>query len=95
MFITGSMYFVILNNIKYIRKDNPINNNDPALKYADIANYDSEEHINMVEIEAKILLEKLSVCNRIFYNDYFARKNINDQSKTNAEIFIQKSQMIN
>ena len=95
VFITDSMYFVSLNNIKYIRKDNPINNNDPALKYADIANYDSEEHINMVEIEAKILLEKLSVCNRIFYNDYFARKNINDQSKTNAEIFIQKLQMIN
>lgn len=95
MFITDSMYFVSLNNIKYIRKDNPIANNDPALKYADISDYDSEEHINQVEIEATKLLEKLSVCNRIFYNDYFGRKNINDSSKTNAQIFVEKLKAIN
>ena len=95
MFITDSMYFVSLNNIKYIRKDNPVANNEPALKYADISNYDSEEHINQVEIEAVKLLEKLSACNRIFYNDYFGRKNINDNSKTNAQIFIEKLKEIN
>lgn len=95
MFITDSMYFVSLNNIKYIRKDNTLANNDPALKYADISEYDSEEHINKVEVEAKILLEKLSVCNRIFYNDYWGRKNINDNSKTNAQIFVQKLKEIN
>ena len=95
MFITDSMYFVSLNNIKYIRKDNPALNNDPALKYADLSNYDSEDHINDVEVESKILLKKLSVCNRIFYNDYFARNNINDSSKTNAQIFVEKLQQIN
>ncbi len=95
MFITDNMYFVSLNNIKYIRKDNTVGRNDPALKYADISNYDSEEHINQVEVEAKILLEKLSVCNRIFYNDYFGRKNINDNSITNAQLFVQKLKMIN
>ncbi len=95
MFITDSMYFVSLNNRKYVRKDNPGANNDPALKYADISNYDSEEHINNVEAEAKILLEKLSVCNRIFYNNYWARKNINDNTKTNAQIFVEKLKEIN
>ena len=95
MFITDNVYFVSLNNIKYIRKDNPANNNDPALKYADIKYYDSEEHINNVEIEAKKLLDKLSICNRIFYNNYFARKNINDNTKINAEIFAEKLKEIN
>jgi len=95
MFITDNMYFVSLNNIKYIRKDNPLLNNDPALKYADISTYDSEEHINNVEIEAKILLEKLSICNRIFYNDYFGRNNINDKTKPNSQIFIEKLKEIN
>lgn len=95
IFITDNMYFVSLNNIKYIRKDNPAANNDPALKYADISNYDSEQHINEVEIEAKKLLDKLSVCNRIFYNDYFDRKNIEDNTKTNMQIFIQKLKAIN
>ena len=95
MFITDSMYFVSLNNIKYIRKDNPVANNDPALKYADISTYDSEEHMSMVEVEAKILLDKLSICNRIFYNDYWGRKNINDSSKTNAQIFVEKLKEIN
>lgn len=95
MFITDNMYFVSLNNIKYIRKDNPLANNDPALKYADIKFYDREEHIIEVEIEAKKLLDKLSACNRIFYNDYWGRKNINDTSKTNAEIFVEKLKEIN
>ncbi len=95
MFITDNMYFVSLNNIKYIRKDNPLANNDPALKYADISNYDSEEHIAEVEIEAKKLLDKLSICNRIFYNDYWGRKNINDNTKTNAQIFVEKLKGIN
>ena len=95
MFITDSMYFVSLNNIKYIRKDNPEARNDPALKYADIEGFDREDHINQVEEEAKILLEKLSVCNRIFYNDYFGRKNIDDNTKTNAQIFVQKLKEIN
>ena len=95
MFITDNMYFVSLNNIKYIRKDNTLANNDPALKYADISTYDSEQHIIEVEIEAKKLLDKLSVCNRIFYNDYWGRKNINDNTKTNAQIFVQKLKEIN
>lgn len=95
IFITDNMYFVSLNNIKFIRKDNPVSNNDPALKYADISNYDSEQHINEVEIEAKKLLDKLSVCNRIFYNNYFARRNIDDKSKTNMQIFIKKLKEIN
>ena len=95
MFITDSMYFASLNNIKYIRKDNPMLNNDPALKYADIANYDSEDHISDVEVEAKKLLKKLSACNRIFYNDYFDKTNINDKTKTNAQIFVQKLKEIN
>jgi len=95
MFITDNMYFVSLNNVKYIRNDNPELQNDPALKYADIKYYDREEHIADVEIEAKKLLDKLSVCNRIFYNDYFARININDSTKTNAQIFIDKLKEIN
>ena len=95
MFITDNMYFVSLNNIKYIRKDNPQLNNDPALAYADISTYDSEQHINEVEIEAKKLLDKLSVCNRIFYNDYWGRNNINDNTKTNAQIFVEKLKAIN
>ena len=95
MFITDNMYFVSLNNIKYIRKDNTLANNDPALKYADISSYDSEQHIIEVEIEAKKLLDKLSICNRIFYNDYWGRKNINDNTKTNAQIFVQKLKEIN
>ena len=95
MFITDSMYFVSLNNIKYIRKDNPQANNDPALEYADISDYDSEDHIAEVEVEAKRLLDKLSVCNRIFYNDYFGRKNINDNTKTNNQIFKEKLIEIN
>ncbi|MBQ8430619.1 MAG: sulfatase-like hydrolase/transferase [Clostridia bacterium] len=93
IFITDSMYFVSLNNIKYIRADQPTTNKDPALKYADISSYDSEDHINEVEDEAKLMLKKLDSCNRIFYNDYFARKNINDKTKTNVEIF--KDNLIN
>lgn len=95
MFITDNMYFVSLNNIKYIRKDNPVLNNDPALQYADIKAYDSEEHMIEVETEAKILLQKLSACNRIFYNDYWGRKNINDNTKTNAQIFVENLKAIN
>lgn len=95
MFITDNMYFVSLNNIKYIRKDNPDANNDPARDYADLLNYDSEEHIAEVEVEAKKLLEKLSICNRIFYNDYFGRKNINNNLKTNNQIFKEKLLEIN
>ena len=95
MFITDSMYFVSLNKIKWIRDDQPIQNNDPACKYADLTNYDSEEHITQVENEAKILLKKVDTCNRIFYNDYFARKNINDNTKTNAQIFAEKLIYIN
>ena len=66
-----------------------------TLKIVDIEYYDSEDHKAEVTIEAKKLLEKLSVCNRIFYNDYFGRKNINDSSKTNNQIFIEKLKAIN
>lgn len=95
MFITDSMYFVSLNNIKWIRKDQPILNNDPACKYADLTNYDSEDHITEVEQEAKILLKKLDSCNRIFYNNYFARKNVFDSTKTNAQIYASNMLSIN
>ena len=95
MFITDSMYFVSLNKIKWIRDDQPVVNNDPACKYADLTSYDSEDHINRVEEEGKILLKKLDTCNRIFYNDYFARKNINDKTRTNAQIFAEKLIAIN
>ncbi len=93
MFITDSIYFVSLNNIKYIRKD--VSHNDPALSYANLLDYDWEDHITQVEQECKILLEKLSVCNRIFYNDYFARNNINDSSKTNKQVLMEKLKEIN
>lgn len=95
MFITDSIYFVSLNNIKYIRKDGLNNVNSVASKYADLYGYDSEEYINKIEIECKTLLKKLSVCNRIFYNDYFARKNVKDNSKTNSKIFAEKMMEIN
>ena len=95
MFITDNMYFVSLNNIKYIREDGASLANDPANKYADLSTYDREDHINKVEIEANKLLKKLSVCNRIFYNDYFARKYIADSTKTNLQIFKEKLININ
>jgi len=95
MFITDNMYFVSLNNIKYIRNDGASLVNDPANKYADLSTYDKEDHINNVEIEAKKLLKKLSVCNRIFYNDYFARTNITDNTTTNLQIFKEKLLSIN
>lgn len=89
VFITDNMYFVSLNNIKYIRKDQPTTNNDVALKYADISNYDSEDELNRVEQEGKLLLKKLDSCNRIFYNDYFGRTNKNTDKK-NVTIFKEK-----
>lgn len=95
MFITDNMYFVSLNNIKYMRKDGVNAENSYANTYADLYDYDKEDYLVQVETEAKILLKKLSVCNRIFYNDYFARKNINDNSKTNAQIFAEKLREIN
>ena len=93
IFLTDSMYFVSLNNIKWIRENYQENN--PANSYADLINYDAEDHITSVEIEAKILLKKLDACNRIFYNNYFARKNINDSSITNSQLFINNLKTIN
>ena len=95
IFITDNMYFSSLNNIKYIRKDGVAISYDPANKYADLSTYDREDYINIVEIEAKKLLKKLSVCNRIFYNDYFARTNLVETNKTNMEIYKQKLLDIN
>lgn len=95
MFITDNMYFVSLNNIKYMRKDGASAESSFVNEYADLYGYDREDYLVQVETEAKILLKKLSVCNRIFYNDYFARKNINDNTKTNAEIFADKLKAIN
>jgi len=95
MFITDSMYFVSLNNIKWIRKDQPIQRQDPACSYADLTSYDSDDHISQVEEEAKILLKKLDSCNRIFYNDYFNRKNIFNKEIKNVEIFKNKMIEIN
>lgn len=95
VFITDNIYFVSLNNIKYMRKDGVDAKTSFVNNYADLYGYDSEDYLVQVENEAKILLEKLSVCNRIFYNDYFARKNVNDNTKTNAQIFIEKLKEIN
>ena len=95
MFITDSVYFSSLNNIKWIRKDQPIERNDPARSYADLSQYDSDDHINEVEEEAKILLKKLDTCNRIFYNNYFNRKNIHNNELKNVEIFKTNMQTIN
>lgn len=93
VFITDSVYFSSLNNIKYIRES--IKDNDPTLKYANLVNYNKEEHLKTVEETARILLEKLDVCNRIFYNDYFAKTNYANSSKKNYEIFIDKFKEIN
>jgi len=95
MFITDSIYFSSLNNIKWIRKDQPIVRNDPATSYADLTTFDREDHINAVEEEAKILLKKLDSCNRIFYNNYFGRKNIHKNELKNVEIFKSNLQTIN
>lgn len=94
VFITDNMYFVSLNNIKYTREDQTVERKDVALKYADISTYDSEDEINRVEEEGKILLKKLDSCNRIFYNDYFGRKNKNSDKK-NVQIFKEKLLSIN
>lgn len=90
MFITDSAYFVSLNNIKYLREDIK-----DAPTYADLYEYDKEDHLNEVEVEAKLMLNKLNVCNRIFYNNYFARKNIHNNSKTNHQVFNEKMLEIN
>lgn len=95
VFITDNMYFVSLNNIKYLRKDQPLVNKDCALKYADISHYDSEDEISRVETEAKLLLKKLDTCNRIFYNNYFARNNKFVENVKNGEIFKTKLLLIN
>jgi len=93
IFITDSMHFSSLNKIDWIRKD--AKENDPSHSYADLSNYDAEDHINQVEIEAKILLKKLDTCNRIYYNNYFARKNINNKNIQNYQLHTQNLKLIN
>lgn len=93
IFITDSIYFSSLNNIKYIREE--YKSDDPAVKYAYLEEYDKSTYVGIVEAKARVLLEKLDVCNRIFFNDYFARTNINDPSKKNYEIFYQRFNDIN
>lgn len=93
IFLTDSAYFTSINNIKWIRESYQPNN--PANSYADLTNYDIEDHLTSVENEAKILLKKLDTCNRIFYNNYFARKNINTSSLTNSKLFENNLKLIN
>lgn len=95
VFITDSAYFSNINNIKWIRSEGDTNENKSASRYADLSNYSKETHLKDAEARARILLERLDVCNRIFYNDYFARKNINNKEITNAEIFKTKLLEIN
>lgn len=94
VFVTDSIYFSNINNIKWFRSEENVNN-DPANKYADLSNYSKTSHLSQTEKEAKNVLEKLDVCNRIFYNDYFARTNISNSQKTNAQIFNERMDLIN
>ncbi|MBQ8424621.1 MAG: sulfatase-like hydrolase/transferase [Clostridia bacterium] len=93
MFITDSLYFSSLNNIKYVREK--YEEKDPANRYADLTNYKKSLHLELVEKEAKVLLKKLDACNRIFYNDYFSRINLNISNKTNYQLFVEKLNNIN
>ena len=95
VFMTDSVYFSSLKKIKWQRENGNTNENKIALKYADISTYNKDEHIKEVEKEARNLLEKLDACNRVFYNDYFALKNINNTAKTNAEIYADNIKAIN
>lgn len=96
IFATDCIYFSSLNNIKWIRKtSNELDENIVAMKYADIFNYNQQQYLESVEAEARNLLKKLDACNRIFYNDFFAKNNIHDSSKTNAEIFAENMKTIN
>lgn len=95
VFITDSLYFSNINDIKYQRKAGDTKENQLAAKYANLKDYSEQAHLEATEAAARKLLEKLSFCNRIFYNDYFARKNINDSSLTNAEVFAAKMLNIN
>jgi len=92
VFITDSMHFTSLNKIEYIRSNDKT---DVASKYAYLKDYDMEQHKSNVETEGKILLKKLSVCNRIFYNNYFGRKNITNTLMPNKQIFESKLISIN
>lgn len=95
VFITDSAYFSNLNNILWLRETGDTKENEVALKYADLSNYDKNTHLKNAEARARTLLEKLDICNQIFYNDYFARQNISNKEKNNDEIFKEKLILIN
>ncbi len=95
VFMTDSIYFSNINKILWQREEGKTKENEVASRYADLASYSKQTHLEETEKKAKILLERLDACNRIFYNDYFARVNVSDNSKTNAEIFNDKLKSIN
>ncbi len=93
VFVTDCLYFSSLKNIKWSRDENT--SNDPATKYADLSNYSLENHLQQVETEASILLTKLDACNRIYFNNYFAKQNINSPEYKNYEIYATNLKNIN
>ena len=93
--MTDSIYFSNINNIKWQRAEGETEENAAAKRYADLSNYSVESHLKDAEKRARTLLEKLDICNRIFYNDYFDRANINNQEITNNQIFEQKTKSLN
>lgn len=95
VFVTDSIYFSNINNIKWQRAEGETEENAAAKRYADLSNYSVESHLKDAEKRARTLLEKLDICNRIFYNDYFDRANINNQEITNNQIFEQKTKSLN
>ena len=95
IFITDSIYFSNIKNIKWLRSEKDIEANKAASKYAYLEGYTKEAHLKDAEARARTILERLDVCNRIFYNDYFDRENINKPELTNREIFEQKMKELN
>ena len=95
VFITDSIYFSNINNIKWQREEGDSKANTAASQYADLAGYTKKAHLADAEARARTVLERLDVCNRIFYNDYFDRANINNKDVKNYEIFNQKMKAIN
>lgn len=95
VFITDSTYFSNINNIKWIRDEKDTKVNEVALQYADLSGYTKAAHLKDAEARARTLLERLDVCNRIFYNNYFNRANINNPQLKNYEIFAQKMKTLN
>ncbi len=95
VFITDSAFFSNIKNIKWIRDEDDTEANEAASKYAYLDEYSKDAHMADIEARARTVLERLDACNRIFYNDYFDRPNINNKDLKNSEIFAQKMKELN